>query len=126
MAGSKSAHDNSMDRMFIYLANSTKIIVCTSSSPEGLAAASSNSGALVLASVGGTSYFSIGDYAGGRQVTISACSCDSVVQNGVAACVILLNASSEVSYVTTCTTQQLTAGNKANIGSWVIQIADPV
>lgn len=129
MGGAKECSTGVLDSLFSYLYASTmRIEVTTSSSPTALASASSN-GCLVRSTVGGfptTDYFVLGSSGNNRYCTISACSCDSVYNSGTAACVILFNVScSEVSYVTTCTTQALTAGNKCNIGSWTITINQP-
>lgn len=131
MGGAKECSTGVLDSIFSYLYTSTmRIEVTTSSSPTSLAGASSNStGCLVHSTVGGfptTDYFTLGSSGNNRYCTISACSCDSVLQTGMAACVILFNVScSEVSYVTTCTTQDLTSGNKANIGTWTITVNQP-
>ncbi len=106
------------------------INVVTSSSPLSIAASStSQTDCLVHSSLGGiptTAFFTFGDSSNNRYMTISACSCDSVLNTGIAANVIIINATcTEVMYATTCTTQTLTAGNKCNIGSWTITVNQP-
>lgn len=131
MAGVKECSTGVLDNVFSYLYASTlRIMVTTSSSPTLISAATSgNAACLVQSTVGGfptTGYFTIGSSGNNRYCTISACSCDTVYRTGTAACVILLNVScSEVMYVTTCTTQALTSGNKCNIGSWTITVNQP-
>lgn len=129
MAGVKECSTGVLDNIFAYLYASTmRIMVTTSSSPTALASCSSD-GNLVQSSVGSyptTDYFTLGSSGNNRYCTISACSCDTVMNSGIAACVVLFNVTcSEASYVTTCTTQSLTAANKCNIGSWTITVNQP-
>lgn len=129
MAGVKECSSGLLGNFFEYLYGSTfRIEVVTSSSPTSLAGASSGA-CLVRSTVGGyptTSYFTAGTSGNNQYIAISACSSDDVINTGNAACVILFNVScSEVMYVTTCTTQVLTSGNKANIGTWSITINQP-
>jgi hypothetical protein len=72
-----------------------------------------------------TGYFTIANDGSGRKVTISACSCDTVLRNGDACVVALLETNSGPRYITTVTTQALVFGNKVNIGSWSITINQP-
>ncbi len=67
----------------------------------------------------------IGDTGLNRYMTIAACSCDDVLRTGIASYVCIIDDSSSVRFATTCTTQELTLGNKVNIGSWQITINQP-
>ena len=131
MAGVKAYSTGVLDSIFGYLYASTcRIMVTTSSSALLMSAATSgDSACLVQSTVGGyptTDYFTLGSSGDNRYCTISACSCDTVYNNGMAASVIIVNITcSEVMYATTCTTQDLVAGNKCNIGSWTITVNQP-
>lgn len=131
MAGVKECSTGVLDSIFGYLFASTcRIMVTTSSSPTLLAGASSDqTPCIVQSTVGGyptTDYFTLGSSGNNRYCTISACSCDTVLHSGMAACVILFNVTcSEVMYVTTCTTQDLVAANKCNVGTWTITVNQP-
>lgn len=133
MAGVKQCSTGVMANIFAYLysnASTMRIMVVTSSSPLNIAGTSSNSADCLAISTNAayptTGHFVVADAGNNLQCTIGACSCDTVLRNGQAACVIIVNIScSEVMYVTTCTTQDLTAGSKVNIGSWVITVNQP-
>lgn len=62
---------------------------------------------------------------GGRKLTVSAFNSVSVDSSGSAKHVALVSGTALL-YVTTCTTQSLTSGNKVNIPSWKMEIGDPV
>lgn len=62
----------------------------------------------------------------GRKVTVAAKSGVTVDVSGTANHIALVTVSGTVvRYVTTCTSQVLTAGNTVNIPAWAIEIADP-
>jgi hypothetical protein len=62
----------------------------------------------------------------GRKLTVAAKSGVTVDNSGTANHIALVTVSgSVVRYVTTCTSQVLTAGNSVNVPSWDIEIADP-
>lgn len=133
MAGVKECSTGPLDGFLAYLYNNStqlKIMVTTSSSPMAIANASSNNaGVLVIStnpSIPTTAYYTVGSSGNNRYIAITACSSDTVLRDGIAACVILVSAcSSEVMFVTTCTTQSLTSGSKANIGTFSITITQP-
>lgn len=61
----------------------------------------------------------------GRKVTVAAKSGVTVDVTGTANHIALVTVSgSVVRYVTTCTSQALTAGNTVNIPAWKVEIAD--
>ncbi len=68
---------------------------------------------------------SIASSGNNRCLTIAACSCDTVINTGIASYVAIVADSSSVRYLTTCTTQTLTSGNKVNIGTWSITVNQP-
>lgn len=60
----------------------------------------------------------------GRKVTVAAKSAVPVDSSGTATHVALCDASTLL-YVTTLTSQAVTAGNTANIGAWKVEINNP-
>jgi hypothetical protein len=60
----------------------------------------------------------------GRKVTMGAKSAVTVDTSGTATHVALCDGT-DLLYVTTCTSQALTATNTMNFPAWVIEIADP-
>jgi hypothetical protein len=62
----------------------------------------------------------------GRKVTVAAKSGVTVDASGTATHIVLARTTdSSLRYVTTCTSQALTAGNTVNIPAWEIEIQDP-
>lgn len=72
-----------------------------------------------------------GDYTGpaddtsGRKLTVNAQSAISVSNSGTATHVALCGTAATLYYVTTCTSQALTAGNTVTVPLWKINIPDP-
>ena len=60
----------------------------------------------------------------GRKITMASMSGVSVDTSGTATHVALCTGSALI-YVTTCTSQVLTAGNTMTFGSWSVEIGDP-
>lgn len=60
----------------------------------------------------------------GRKVTVAAKSGVTVDSSGTATHISLVDAT-RLLYVTTCTSQALTAGNTVNFPAWDVEIADP-
>jgi hypothetical protein len=130
----KYCSTNTCDALFayIYTANgSMKTVIltscavvptianCCSASTDYCLALSTNPAYMT------TGYYTIANDGVNRKCTISACSCDTVNWTGIASYVALIDDSSTIRYMTTCTTQALTSGNKVNIGSWSITINQP-
>ena len=120
----KTVADAVLDASLNYIkSNVAKICVCTSE-PTTYSAATSTyllaSAALTSAAFGSTTN---GD-SSGRKIAIPAVSSISVSSAGSADHVALVTASALI-YVTTCTTQGLTASNTVNVPTWDIEIADP-
>lgn len=62
----------------------------------------------------------------GRKLTVAAKSAVPVDTTGTATHVALLDVTNtKLLYVTTCTSQALTAGNTANLPAWDIELSDP-
>ena len=62
---------------------------------------------------------------GGRQTTVSAQAAIAVLESGTATHICLTDGASKLLFVTTCTSQVLTAGNTVTIPAWTITIGDP-
>jgi hypothetical protein len=61
----------------------------------------------------------------GRKVTVAQQSNISIHTSGTASHIVLASASTLL-YVTTCTSQALTAGGTVTVPAWDIEVADPV
>lgn len=134
--GTKGCSTAVMDALLINVCTpgtgNLRIVLMASSGaswPITIASASSNStGCLAQSTVGGfptTGGFTIGSSGNNRYISIPACSCDTILQTDVASYVALIEDSSSIRYVTTCTTQAVTSGNKVNIGTWSITVNIP-
>jgi len=116
--------------LYAVCTDNPRIIVTTSSDVlPTLASCSSNSSSCLVQSTNAqfpdAAYYTISSSGNNRVLVISACSCDTVLNTGVASYVVLWVGTSSIRYITTCTTQDLTAGNKANIGTWAITVNQP-
>ena len=138
----KNVHDNMLDAALNYLKNNGTRLVVLTSEPTGASAytnaqtAKDSSGfRLAEATISASDYTgpANGD-SSGRKIAVNAQSSMSI--NGVASSanathvsVVKYHASSASSqlvlYTTTCTSQNLTGGNKVNTPAWDIEIRDP-
>lgn len=131
--GTKWCSTGVLDSMFAYLYTKTgnlRLVVTTSSDIlPTITACSSGQTSMLAQSTNdafpGTSYFTIANSGENRICTISACCSDTVRNTGIASYVCLIEDSSSIRYITTCTTQDLTVDNKVNIGTWTITINQP-
>lgn len=121
----KWANDAVMDAALEEVAESTTLLVC-SSQPADRAAAL----AAALADIAMTPGSGNGDYTlangdtSGRKLTVEQQTDFPVDTTGTATHVCLIDGS-RLLYVTTCTSQGLTAGNTVTVPAWDIEIADP-
>lgn len=120
----KSVHTDVLDAALAVVGASTSMVACTGE-PANFAAAN---GALKLAAatmVAGDFTLADGDTSG-RKLTVAAKSGVSVVADGTATHVALLDvAGSRLLYVTTCAAQPLASGGTVSFAAWDIEIADP-
>lgn len=134
--GTKLCSTGVLDSLFAPIYNTAGgniiTVLMTSSdinTPMFVASASSNSTGCYAQSTNGgymsTGYFTVANSGNNRVLTISACSCDVILQTGVVSYVAIVGDASSIRYVTTCTTQAVTQGNKVNIGSWTITVNQP-
>ena len=125
----KWASDSVMDAALGYVDDCTLLTVC-SAQPTTYAEASST---YKLADIAMTAGAGNGDYtlangdASGRKLTVLQQANIDIDTSGTANHVALcISGTSTLVYVTTCTSQALTAGGTVTVPAWDIEIADPV
>lgn len=122
----KAANDLVMDAALDYIATSTRQIAC-SAQPTTYTEANSTYALADVTLAGGDFSKANGD-TNGRKVTIAAKSSVLIDTSGTANHIALVDvANSRLIYVTTCTSQALTANgsNTVNFPAWDVEIADP-
>lgn len=118
----KQAPNAMIDAALDYVAGSDVMMVCTAE-PTSYSDALTKSLADV-AMAGGD--FAKADDVSGRKVTMAAKSGVAIDVGGTATHVALCKAGdTTLRYVTTCTSQVLTAGGTVDFPAWKINIADP-
>lgn len=123
MATTKWANDSVMDAALDKIATATALRVCSgTSSPTTRAAAVSATLATTALTSGD---FTKADGAtNGRKVTVAQKSTLTIDTSGDATCVCL-DDGTNLLFVTTCTTQTLTAGGTVTVPTWSDTISDP-
>lgn len=122
----KAAPDIIMDGALDIIASATKLVVC-SSQPTTYTEADATYALADVVIDSGDFTKANGDTSG-RKVTISAQNAVMIDTSGTALHVALVRtADSTLIYVTTCTSQALTANgsNTVNVPAWKVEIADP-
>lgn len=122
----KSANDLIMDAALDVVASATRMVACTAQ-PTTYAEANATFALANVTMAGGDFTKANGDVSG-RKVTMGAKSGVLIDVSGTATHVALVRvADSTLLYVTTCTSQALTANgsNTVNFPAWDIEIADP-
>lgn len=117
----KWANDSVLDALLEKVATSTQMLV-TTNQPTTRANAISNS--LASASMSGADFTKADGTPNGRQSTVAQKATVPVTATGNATHVALVDGT-DLIYVTTVTSQQLTEGNTVTIPSWTITVADP-
>lgn len=126
----KSVHDTVLDGAFDILDQADLMTVCTSE-PTTFAEATTNvgSGGFKLADVPmtpNTDFTKADGDTSGRKVTVAAKSAVPIDVSGTALHLALTKSGGSVLlYVTTVTSQALTAGGTVDIPAWDVEIADP-
>jgi hypothetical protein len=124
----KWANDNVMDAALAYVDDATLLTVC-SAQPTTYAEASSTyklADVVMTAGAGGGDYTLANGDSSGRKLTVAQQANMDIDSSGDATHVALsISGSSTLVYVTTCTTQTLTAGGTVTVPAWDIEIADP-
>lgn len=122
----KWANDDVMDVALDEIAKANTLHICTSQPATRAAAISSSLADIALTPGDGNGDYTIanGDTSG-RKVTIASQDNFLVDTTGTATHVALIDAT-RLLYVTTCTSQVLTAGNTVTVPAWDAEIADPI
>lgn len=124
----KAAHDDVMDGALNVIKNNVTRMVACSTQPTTYAEANATYALADVTMASGDFTLANGDVSG-RKVTVAAKSSILIDASGTAQHVALLDVTnSKLLYVTTCTSQALTANgsNTVNTPAWDIEIADPV
>ena len=120
----KQAPDATIDAMFDYIDQCNIMHVCSAEPANyaGIAAVSLADVALTP----DTDFTKANGDTSGRKVTIAAKNAVVVDNTGTATHIAIARTTdSSLRYVTTCTSQALTAANTVNIPAWKIEVADP-
>ena len=123
----KLASDATIDGGLDYIAaNAKKVFVCTTAAITDYTEASATYNLTTGKAVTSTHFTKANSTGagGGRKITIAQQSSLSVSTSGTAGHVAVTS-SNALLYVTTCTTQALTSGNKVTIPAWRVDISDP-
>ena len=119
----KWSNDLVMDAALGYVGLCDRIFVC-SDQPADFTGA----GTTLMLATGTVTVASFGtaDGTSGRKLTVAQQASIPVANSGSATHVALGKITTdELTYVTTCTGQQLTAGNTVTVPAWIIQVDDP-
>lgn len=119
----KSVHDNVLDGAFDVLDQADLMTVCAGQ-PTTRTEAITTFKLADVAMVPNTDFTKADAGGGGRKVTVAAKSTVTVDTTGTADHVALVDAT-RLLYVTTCTSQALTAANTVNFPTWDVTIGDP-
>ena len=121
----KAVPDAMLDAAFDWLDQADKQVVC-SAQPTTYSEAVTTYALADVAMTVNTDYTKANGDTSGRKCTVAAKSGVTVDATGTATHLALVSTGdSTLRYVTTCTSQALTAGNTVNIPAWDIEIADP-
>lgn len=121
----KVAPDATIDSMFDYIDQCDLMTVCNAE-PTTYTEATSTFKLADVALTPDTDFTKANGDTNGRKVTIAAKSAVPVDTSGTATHVAIVRSTgTTLRYVTTCTSQALTAGNTINIPAWDIEVADP-
>jgi len=119
----KSVHDSVLDGAFDILDQANIMTVC-SAEPTTRTEAVTTFALADIAMTINTDYTKANGDTSGRKCTVAAKSGVTVDATGTATHVALCDGTNLL-YVTTCTSQALTAANTVNFPAWKIEIADP-
>ena len=122
----KSVHNDVLDGALDIIKNNCNLMTVCSTEPTTRTEAVTTY-ALADVAMSGTDFTHADGDTNGRKTTVSAKSSVLIDTSGSAQHVALVDGT-RLLYVTTCTTQALTANgsNTVNIPAWDIEIADPV
>ena len=121
----KYVHDDVLDAAFSLIKTDCDKMTACSAQPTTFAEGDASL-ALAEAAMAGSDFTIADGDVSGRKVTVGQKTGVTVGASGTATHVALLDtANSKLLYVTTCTSQVLTAGNGMTFEAWDIEIADP-
>lgn len=120
---SKSVHDNVLDGASDII-DQADIMTACNAQPTTRTEAVTTFKLADVAMTPNTDYTKANGDTSGRKVTVAAKSGVTVDTTGDATHIALCDGT-RLLYVTTCTTQTLTAGNTVNFPAWDIEFADP-
>ena len=119
----KVAPDDTIDEILDYIALCDLMIAC-SAEPTTYAEATGTYDLADVAMASGD--FAIANDTNGRKVTMAAKSAVTIDHSGAATHIALCKSGdSTLRYVTTCTSQALTAGGTVDFPAWKINVTDP-
>lgn len=118
----KWSSDSVLDALLDKVATGTILTVCSAQPTSRSEAVTTY--ALADVSLSGGDYTKADGDVSGRKVTIAQQDDIPVDNNGTATHVAVCDGSNLL-YVTTCTSQVLTAGNTVTVPNWDIEVADP-
>lgn len=118
----KSVHNDVLDAALDEIATATVQVLCSAEPTTRTEAVTTY--ALADVTMAGGDYTNADGDTSGRKVTVAAKSGVTVDSTGTATHVALCDAT-DLLYVTTMTSQALTATNTVDIGAWDIELADP-
>lgn len=119
----KTVHDDVLDGAFDVLDQADLMTVC-SAQPTTRTEAVTTYKLADIAMTPNTDYTKANGDTNGRKVTVAAKSGVTIDTNGTALFVALVDGT-RLLYVTTCTSQALTAAGTVDFPAWDIEIADP-
>lgn len=119
----KAVHNDVLDGAFDVVDQSNLMIACSAQPTTRTEAVTTYALADVAMTVD-TDYTKANGDTSGRKVTVAAKSSVTVDASGTANHIALVDGT-RLLYVTTCTSQALTAGNTVNFPAWDIEIAAP-
>lgn len=119
----KTVHDDVLDGAFDVLDQADLMTVCAGQ-PTTRTEAITTFKLADIAMTPNTDYTKANGTVSGRKVTVAAKSGVTVDTSGTADHVALVDAT-RLLYVTTCTSQALTAANTVNFPAWAVELEDP-
>jgi len=123
----KVAVDAVLDGALDIIATADRLFVCKAEPTDYADASATEDLATVTLTAGdGGGDYVIADDTSGRKITIAEQAAITVDHSGDATHIALgVAGTTTLLYVTTCTTQTLTAGNTVTVPAWKVSIADP-
>ena len=118
----KLVHDSVLDGAFAILDNGTTYTVCSTQPTTRTEAITTYM--LASTTLAGGDYTVADGNASGRKCTIAQKTNVSITNSGTATHIAICDATNLL-YVTTCTSQALTAGGTVTVPAWRVEIADP-